>query len=198
MATKFYVYGYMGFEQEIDWHIKTRAIFVVGDEKQKVLAWYTFSQDLAVKLWQTAFDLASLGDRKLQRSEMFGSALPMGIAFLQDDPATFDIRKLATPVPGVGSPATLSIRDDASQGTTNCIIFIDSVKPNGFIAMFDLKTEAPRKEMELFDVVNGRKVAKPKHGRVFRLGVEPFTTQALDRGPTKALIPNFDPYDPML
>ncbi len=123
-GTKYYPYGYMGWEQEIDSHIKTRAIFVIADEHKKHLAWYTFAQSLVVEMWQRAFDVAGEGQRKLDRNEILGSALSMGRAFVQSDPNWFDIRKLATPLPGSGTSAFLYIHDDAKMGTTNCVVSI--------------------------------------------------------------------------
>ncbi len=188
---EFYAYGYMGWEMEIDSHIKTRVMFLLSDLRQTQLAWYVFSY-LEKKEWQHGFDLVVLGERKLDRNEMFGSALSMALASKQWNSRKFDFRKLAPRLPAVGADAVLTILDNPKLGTTTCLVWIDTA--GGVLFDFDLKTEFPRKEK---DVRDSHGALKGKLGRAFMVGVEKFTPHALDTGPGKSIAFKIDPRDPI-
>jgi hypothetical protein len=184
-GTNLLVFGHIGFEEEIDSHIKTRVMFAVADQKRTQLAWYLFTQAMAVKTWDNAFTLASMGVRKLDRNERFATAGPMNPMPVQCD-FKFQVGKLAPAiVRSDGAWGTLDLNDDAATGTTSCLVYID-VQPNGVILPFDLKTESRRRTLNI-----------KKRGRVYLLGVEHFSHHALGRGPTRSVTP-MDPYDPMM
>jgi hypothetical protein len=133
--------------------------------------------------WQGAFDFASIGDRKLDRNEVFGAAgttLPL----LDDFPFKFHIGALAPRVlKSAPTWASLDLHDDVA-GTTNCLIYID--KPYSILLSFDLETENKRRTLDI-----------RKTGVAYLLGVERFSLHALKRGPTKA-VTLMDPFMPYL
>src|SRR6266705_3030698 len=105
------VYGMIGHEMEVDWHIKTHVIFAIVDGKQKRLAWYMYTQDMPER-WQRHFDLISAGSGKLDRNEVFGDAIPYPTL---NDIAGSDITKLAPRVGQVGAFATLRVSDNKDK-----------------------------------------------------------------------------------
>jgi hypothetical protein len=182
--TKIYVYGFRGWEEEIDSHIKTKVMFAIADEKKTQLAWYLFVQDMPAR-WELAFDLASFGDR--DRNEIFGSA-GTTLPFLQDFPFKFHIGAMAPRLlkdPGT-SWASLDLHDDVVAGTTNCLIYVDKLlhvdKPRSILLWFQLRTENKRRTLDI-----------TKTGFVYLLGVERFVLHALEVGPTKG-VALVDPY----
>lgn len=181
-GTTFYAYGFLGYEEEMDSYIKTRVIFAVADAKKERLAWYEFSQDVLYGR-QGLFDAASIERKKLDRNEVFGSAL-YGEPSPSHDAATFSIGQLA---PRVGTKqgawANLTLFDQFNL--TNCLIYTDDIKPNGLMFGFDLIKEGDRRTFDL-----------PKDGRLYLWGVEKFSKPALARGPTPALS-KLDIYDPI-
>jgi hypothetical protein len=188
--TKYFVFGFMGFEQEIDSHIKMKVIFALADEKKTKLAWYLFLQNLLVKTWQNAFDLADLGERKLDRSNLFGSMAPSRPLDVWPDRqhGHFDIEKLGPRLPSAsGTRATIDVADIV-EGRTTCQIVCD-VQPYNVRLDFDLATESPR---------IGPDISR-KEGRVYLLGVEKFDALSLIRGirGSSALSRGIDPYSPV-
>ena len=178
------VYGWLGWEMEIDWHIKTRVIFAIVDRKNSRLAWYMFAQDIWNR-WEGAFDLVSLGQRKLDRNEVFGDAI--SYPTLNSMTGT-DISKLAPQLGTIlGTQARLEIVDDPKGGTTSCALrgLVDP-NQNQVDLDFDLKTIGKRREMDI-----------PRTGRTYLLGAGKFSVAALKRGIRGpiALTHKLDPYD---
>ncbi len=178
------VYGWRGWEMEIDNHIKTRVIFAIVDRKPSRLAWFMFAQDIPER-WEGAFDMAGMGYRNLDRNEDFGTAIAYPTL---NSMAGSDIRTLAPQIGSVlGSPATLEMTDE-KDGTTSCSIrgLVDST--NSLVDLdFDLVTAGSRREMNI-----------KRNGRVYLLGAGKFSVAALKRG-IRGAIPlthNVDPYNP--
>jgi hypothetical protein len=186
MATTWiYEYGYLGWEQEIDSHIKTKVMFALADFKKTHLAWYLFAQGLLVANWQVAFDLAGIGERKLDRNVIFGNAGPTQVSPDSFD-FNFQIGRLAPPIyKSAPTWASLDLHDDAVLGTTNCMVYID--KPYSILLSFDLQTENKRRTLDI-----------RKTGVAYLLGVERYSLRALQRGPTKAVTHQMDPFTPGL
>jgi hypothetical protein len=179
------VYGYVGYEMEIDCHIKTRVMFAIADAKLKRLAWYLYSQDMPDR-WQNAFVEAALRHRKLDRNQVFGDA--------SDDP-TFvyysgsDISRLAPQLAtDPGSTASIFFFPDEDKTTTCEISHLLDLDNNSVRLQFDLVTLRERRTMDI-----------RKTGRVWLIGVEPFSMHALKRGilgPSK-MTHNDNPYNPV-
>lgn len=182
-TTNFVAFGNKGYEEEIDGHIKTRFIFGLADDQRQSLAWYQFGQGLRVALWQGAFDVASVGGRRLDRFEAFGGPGITGWPGLLDFAARLD--RLAPPF-GVGTPATLPTMTEEKTGLIDCTVSLHTSKGLALVA-FDLRAE-PGGERRSLDVDKG--------GHVFFFGVERFSRHAVDRGPTPATRP-VDPRDPL-
>ena len=143
-GTKIFVYGHLGFEGEIDSHIKTRVVFAIADGKKTRLAWYVYSQ-LMIKTEQAAYDVADIeGGMGIK---IFGVAGPTH-QIPESYDFKFEVDNLAPPIKGAaaGTSATLDLHDD-DAGSTSCLIYID-VKPNGRILQFDLKTNTKRRTLD--------------------------------------------------
>ena len=182
-GTTMLIFGYIGYEQEINSHIKTRIMFAITDMERTRLAWYLFSQSMLVHDWEAGFSLASVGDRKLERNETFGEAVTASPSPFQCDFRT-QVDKLAPAIlRSDGGWATLDMNDDAATGLTGCMVYVD-LQPSGVILPFDLKTVGRRRTLNI-----------KKKGRVYLLGVERYSHHAFERGPTKA-VTKMDPYIP--
>src|SRR5262245_27885492 len=205
-TAKYYVYGFLGYEQEIDLRVKTRVLFAIADEKQTQLAWYQFDglPDVMLVLpsgwnlrgagrptwlpgeekwkekWQQPFDSATVGQRKLQRNEVFGEAVTTLVGLDTFLHGKYDLRKLAPPYPGIWG--TLNLGLDDFTGQTFCMVFLD-IPPQGEMLGFLLNTLAKRRVPSFM-----------KTGRIHLVGVEPFSQGALRRGPNKAIWGKNDPY----
>src|SRR5262249_57808020 len=85
------VFGWRGYEIEIDRHSKTRVVFAIMDPKRTRLAWFMYAQSL-IPAWQAGFDDVLIGQRKLDRKTVFGDAISHPTV---NDDAGSDIGSLA-------------------------------------------------------------------------------------------------------
>ena len=185
MTTTIYTYGFRGYELKVDSHIKTRIVFAIVDKKKTRLAWYMFSQGMVVPAWHRLFEEVSAGKRKMDRPPTIFASAPRVSPSPEAFHFKFDIGDLA---PRLGeltlgeAKALLDLYDDKAFDTTNCTLYIDyldgpAVKSKRSILLnFDLHTERKR---STFDI--------KKTGRVSLIGIERFSPQALERGPTSAI-----------
>jgi hypothetical protein len=186
MATSVNVFGTVGFELEIDSHIKTRLIFAVADDKLKRLAWYFYSQSMGREkyetAWQAEFEKADMGQRKFDPKTdggvLFGvldKSLKTG--FPSTLP-TVNIASLADPLKdgftaGFGPGVGLSPIDDDPQGG-RMICELEFVTPDArqlINIRFQLATVAERRGFNV-----------KKWGYLWLLKVEPFSLAAVKRG----------------
>lgn len=186
MPTRIYVYGYGGWEQQIDRHVKTRVIFAIADEKKTQLAWYTYVDNALTYIHQEEYNQVAFGLRKLDRFEQFASQL-----FLPPPLDVFDfnfsIGGLAPPPgPSHGALGFLDLKDDKAAGTTSCTVFIHAVKRPVILLNFELKTDKKRNTYD-----------RRKHGRVYFLATQQFSAKAIQSGPPKKNN-RFDPLSPAL
>jgi len=184
------VFGWLGYEMEIDRHIKTRVFFAVVDSKRTRLAWYMFAQSL-IPAWQVGFDRVLIGERKLDRNEVFGDAISHPTV---NEDAGSDIGGLAPRLgPGHGNVAFLVMTDHVK--TTTCLVrwLVDSRKH--LTLKFDLRKAGKRTTS---GVIFFAPSTWMKRGLVSLLGVEPFSVRALKRGVrgASALTGGVDPHSP--
>src|SRR5262249_31249818 len=133
------VFGWLGYEMEIDRHIKTRVFFAVVDPKRTRLAWYMFAQSL-IPAWQGAFDMVLTGNRKLDRNEVFGDAISHPTV---NDDAGVDISRLAPRLgPGHGNLAFLFLTDHVK--TTTCQVRWLGASQKDLTLKFDLRKVGKR------------------------------------------------------
>jgi hypothetical protein len=180
------VYGWLGWEMEAESHIRIRVIFAVVDRKLTRLAWCMFSQDLVLQRWYRAFDYVALGYEKLDRNEVFGEAIPYPTL---NDYAGSDIGKIAPPLlKTMGAPASHFLLIDNRDWTTTCKLQWRDDAHNLVHVQFGLTTAGERRSFNM-----------EKTGRVYLLGVERFSSHALNRGihRASALTGGLDPYSPI-
>jgi hypothetical protein len=179
------VYGWVGHEMEIDSHIKTRVIFQIVNDKHTQLAWYMFAEDIRNQ-WTAGFDLASIGNRKLDRNEVFGDVISYPTL---NSASGSDITKFAPHIgPRLGAAATLDMTDNRDKTITCSVRGLVDSKRNLVDLDFDLEKVGERREFDY-----------KRTGRVFFLGVEKFTVGAQKKAlhPLKALSGGVDPFDPI-
>jgi hypothetical protein len=178
-------YGWLGWEMEIDSHIKTRLIFAIVGQDPKRLAWYMFSEDIR-EAWQLAFVSVATGDRKLDRNEVFGNAISYPTLNAYNGP---DITELAPAIgPRAGRAASLELTDDSKNRTTSCAIRGLSDPGNHLVDIdFDLESAGKRREMNM-----------KRTGHVFLIGAGRFSAAALKHGlrGRSGLTNGVDPYGP--
>jgi hypothetical protein len=179
------VYGSVGWEMEIESHIRIRAIFAVVDRQRTRLAWCMFAQDLLLKRWYNAFDQVAVGERKLDYNKVFGEAIPYPTL---NDYAGSDISKMAPPLGKLGAPAAHFVLKDNRDSTTTCKLQWRTGSQRPVHLQFGLTTTSERRSFNV-----------EKTGRVYLLGVERFSLQALKRGIRGAshLTAGYDPYSPV-
>src|SRR5262245_6062086 len=73
MPTHIYVYGYGGWEQWLESHVKTFVIFAVADQKKTQLAWYTYATNSLTQLHQLEYDDVAIARRQLRRNVKWAS-----------------------------------------------------------------------------------------------------------------------------
>jgi hypothetical protein len=180
------VYGWLGYEMQIDTTIRTRVVFAVVDRGRKRMAWFLYSQDLSFPRQQAMFDEAGIGGRKVDRNEAFGETI--AYPYLNDYAGT-DISQIAPRfMKGPGGRATLFMIDERDSTTTCKIRGLMDTNGTAVSLTFSLDKVADRRTFNL-----------KKPGRVYMLGVERFTAGALKRGITGAskLTGGYDPHNPL-
>jgi hypothetical protein len=187
-ATMVNVFGWMGWELEVDNHIKTRLIFAVADEKLKRLAWYFYSQAMGSgkygAAWQAEFDKIDMEERKWNnKTDQFTFFGVLDSNFKTGYPSSFptaNIASLAVPLKtGFSSDtrpyASLQpIADDPQGGLGGMECRLEMMNLDVQYVYLRFRFGATRWDRRGFNL--------QKQGYLWLLKVEPFSLAAVKRG----------------
>ena len=169
--SKFYAYGFLGYEVEFASNVRTHVIFGLADEKQTLIAWYGYYANIVLEKYLMNFDHIRLGWREPDLVSTFATANLR--PSLKVYPGRFGIHQLVDPPVTLPILADLDLHDN-DDGSTRCVLSVPSVRPKGMMFDFSLRSQRKRRTLDM-----------TKRGNVLLISIEKFSQLALVDGPNR-------------